>query len=228
MFAELVSPVALRGLCIGVVAAVLSGAAFGQQAGMHQRIFADVDRHATRFSDVSKAIWDYAERGYQERKSSALLRRELQSAGFRVRSGVADEPTGFVAEYGQGQPVIAILGEFDALPGMSQAAVPDRRPLTTEGAGHGDGHNLLGAGAALAATAADLFADRQMVPDAKAEFQRRLGGGSCRSMIPRGQQPPLATSGSRQWCVSPLWLARRDCERLPAVAGCYAAKLLRG
>jgi len=82
-----------------------------------------------------------------------LLQRHLKQAGFRVDAGVADEPTAFIATYGQGKPVIAILGEFDALPGLSQAAVPDRRPVEAGAPGHGCGHNLLGSAAALAAVA---------------------------------------------------------------------------
>jgi aminobenzoyl-glutamate utilization protein B len=77
----------------------------------------------------------------------------LKSAGFAVKSGVADEPTAFIASYGQGKPVIAILGEFDALPGLSQQTVPDRDPVVANAPGHGCGHNLLGSGAALAAVA---------------------------------------------------------------------------
>jgi len=70
--------------------------------------------------------------GYQEQKSSALLQRDMQAAGFRVQAPVADEPTAFVATYGQGEPVIGILGEFDALPGLSQAATPDHSPVVAD------------------------------------------------------------------------------------------------
>ena len=103
------------------------------------------------------------ELGYHEEKSSALLQQHLQEAGFRVEAGVADEPTGFIASYGQGKPVIAILGEFDALPGLSQAALPDRSPLTEAGPGHGCGHNLLGSGAALAAVAVKEYMETNHV-----------------------------------------------------------------
>ncbi|MGO4879731.1 MAG: amidohydrolase [Bryobacteraceae bacterium] len=112
---------------------------------------------------ASKAIWDYAELGYHEEKSSALLRRGLQTAGFRVETGVAGEPTAFIATYGQGRPVIGILGEFDALPGLSQAAIPDRQPLAAGAPGHGCGHNLLGAGAALAAVALKEYMQQNRV-----------------------------------------------------------------
>jgi metal-dependent amidase/aminoacylase/carboxypeptidase family protein len=103
-----------------------------------------VDQHAAHFSGTSRTIWEYAELGYQEEKSSALLQRELQSAGFRIQSPVADEPTAFIATFGQGEPVIGILGEFDALPGLSQAATPDRSSLVADGPGHGCGHKTDG------------------------------------------------------------------------------------
>ena len=148
-----------------VLAATLFPApVFGQQPARHKEILELVDQHAAHFSGVSKDIWDYAELGYQEEKSSALLQRELQTAGFRVQAPVAEEPTAFVATYGQGPPVIGILGEFDALPGLSQAATPDRSPILAAGPGHGCGHNLLGSGAALAAVALKEFMDRNHVP----------------------------------------------------------------
>jgi aminobenzoyl-glutamate utilization protein B len=81
------------------------------------------------------------------------LQAQLKAAGFSLESGVADEPTGFIASYGQGKPVIAILGEFDALPGLSQNPVPQRSPVIPHAPGHGCGHNLLGSGSALAAVA---------------------------------------------------------------------------
>ena len=121
------------------------------QASAHPQMEKIVDEHAANYKQVSKQIWDYAELGYHENKSSTLLQTQLKDAGFTVKAGVADEPTGFVASYGQGKPVIAILGEFDALPGLSQQAEAQRDPVVSGAAGHGCGHNLLGAGAALAA-----------------------------------------------------------------------------
>jgi aminobenzoyl-glutamate utilization protein B len=110
-----------------------------------------VDQNAAHWQQVSKQIWDYAELGYHETKSSDLLQEQLKAAGFRVQAGVADEPTAFIASYGEGKPVVAILGEFDALPGLSQQPIPDRDPVKAGAPGHGCGHNLLGSGAALAA-----------------------------------------------------------------------------
>ena len=116
-----------------------------------------VDASAPAYKQASKQIWDFAELGYHEQKSSSLLQDELKKAGFSVKAGVADEPTAFVATFGSGKPVIAILGEFDALPGLSQKTVPLRDPVVSGAAGHGCGHNLLGAGAALAAVATSQY-----------------------------------------------------------------------
>src|ERR1700736_343142 len=112
-----------------------------------------VDANAAQYKQVSKEIWGFAELGYHENKSSSLLQDQLKKAGFSLQAGVADEPTAFIASYGSGKPVIAILGEFDALPGLSQQAIATREPVVSGAPGHGCGHNLLGAGAALAAVA---------------------------------------------------------------------------
>lgn len=112
-----------------------------------------LDMKAAHYAEVAHQIWGFAELGYQEVKSSALLQEELSRAGFSVERGVADIPTAFVATFGSGKPVIAILGEFDALPGLSQAAEPDKRPLIEGGAGHGCGHHLFGTASTAAAIA---------------------------------------------------------------------------
>jgi len=123
-------------------------AAGDERAAMTQRIDARRDAYAT----VAKQIWGFAEVGFQETKSSALLQQQLREAGFQVKAGVADIPTAFVATYGSGKPVIAIIGEFDALPGLSQEAQTAARHAIEENApGHGCGHNLLGTGALAAA-----------------------------------------------------------------------------
>ncbi len=134
-----------------------------QATAPHKQIEQLVDLHGPEYVQTSKTIWGYAELGYHEEKSSALLQSELKQAGFSVQSGVAEEPTAFIASYGQGKPVIAILGEFDALPGLSQAAVPDRSPLEAAMPGHGCGHNLLGSGAALAAVALKEYMEKNRV-----------------------------------------------------------------
>jgi len=94
--------------------------------------------------DVSDQIWEFAELGLEEFKSSKLLTKTLNEAGFSVKSDVADMPTAFYADYGKGKPVIGILGEYDALPGLSQKAQPFKEALNDGAPGHGCGHNLLG------------------------------------------------------------------------------------
>lgn len=96
--------------------------------------------------DVSDQIWEFAELGLEEYKSAQLLIKVLKDNGFTVQEGVADMPTAFVASYGTGKPVIAILGEYDALPGLSQEAAPVKKILKEGAPGHGCGHNLLGVG----------------------------------------------------------------------------------
>lgn len=118
-----------------------------------QRLMQAIDARGARYADVAKQIWGFAELGYQEVKSSALLRSELKAAGFEVTSGVAGIPTAFVASWGSGRPVIAFIGEYDALPGLSQQDVPEHKPVAAGGPGHGCGHHLLGTASAAAAIA---------------------------------------------------------------------------
>lgn len=96
------------------------------------------------YKGIALQIWNYAEVGYKEEKSSALLQKALSDNGFNIKAGVAGMPTAFVASYGSGKPVIAILAEFDALPGLSQEAVPEKKPIEGKNAGHGCGHHLFG------------------------------------------------------------------------------------
>ena len=112
-----------------------------------------IQARQAEYADVALKIWNFAELGYLETKSSALLQQKLAAAGFTVKAGVADIPTAFVASYGSGKPVIAFIGEFDALPGLSQAAVPVRQVVTDGAPGHGCGHNLLGTASMAAAIA---------------------------------------------------------------------------
>ena len=120
---------------------------------LHGQVTSKVDAHAEHFGALSRQIWELAEVGYKEHKSSALLQTELKSAGFAVEAGVAGIPTAFVATYGSGKPVIGLMAEYDALPGLSQNDLPKRDPRVANAPGHGCGHNLLGAGVVLAAVA---------------------------------------------------------------------------
>lgn len=107
-----------------------------------------------KYGVISDAIWNYAELGMQEFKSSAILIKTLEEEGFYVEKGVAGMPTCFVASWGSGKPVIGILGEFDALPGLSQKALcPEQSPLIDGAPGHGCGHNTMGTAGIAAAIA---------------------------------------------------------------------------
>jgi aminobenzoyl-glutamate utilization protein B len=118
-----------------------------------QAALASIDAQTDRYAKIARQIWDFAEVGYQETKSSALLQEQLRGAGFTVEAGVAGMPTAFVASYGSGKPVIGILAEFDALPGITQDDSPERRPRAGMEAGHACGHHLFGTGSTAAAIA---------------------------------------------------------------------------
>ncbi len=112
-----------------------------------------INQHQRQYEDIAMKIWELAEVGYQEYESSKLLIDSLKGHGFEITEGVADIPTAFIAEYGAGYPTIAILGEFDALPGVSQSSSPYRENGSNEDAGHACGHHLFGAGSAWSAVA---------------------------------------------------------------------------
>lgn len=117
-----------------------------------------IDVRSDRFRALSDRIWTMPELNYQEHRSAAEHAAMLKEEGFRITHNVAGIPTAVMGEAGKGGPVIAILGEFDALPGLSQkAGVAEPRPIEPDGNGHGCGHNLLGAGSLLAAAAVKDF-----------------------------------------------------------------------
>lgn len=116
-------------------------------------ILASVSNHSAKLIDISDKIWAAEEVAFHETIGSKLLADYAEANGFKVERGVAETPTAFVATYGSGSPVIGILGEFDALPGLSQKTQPTKDPLHEGKAGHGCGHNLFGTaslGAAIA------------------------------------------------------------------------------
>ncbi len=118
------------------------------------RIWQLVDTHQDDLVALSDRVWGMPELNFHERRSAAEHAAMLRDKGFRVSEGLSGIPTALMGEAGQGGPVIAILGEYDALPGLSnEAGIAEHRPLPGDGAGHGCGHNLLGAGAMLAAVA---------------------------------------------------------------------------
>lgn len=115
------------------------------------------------YSALSDKIWKFAEPGYLEEKTSEALMSELSSNGFIIKKGVGEMQTAFVASYGSGYPVIAILAEMDALPGLSQEAIPARKPLALNAYGHGCGHNLFGVGSVAAAVAIKNWMEKSKI-----------------------------------------------------------------
>ncbi len=134
-------------LLLGVATAALSAQT------TKEAVVVRIDETKAAFETTALKIWGFAEVGYKEKQSSALLQEQLKAAGFAVEAGVAGIPTAFTATFGSGSPVIGILGEFDALPGVSQAAVPERSPIAGQNAGHACGHHLFGVASAEAAIA---------------------------------------------------------------------------
>jgi aminobenzoyl-glutamate utilization protein B len=116
-------------------------------------VLASVEKHQGELIRLSNQIWGFAETAMKETKSSKVLADYAQEQGFRVTRGIAEIPTAFIAEYGSGLPIIGVLGEFDALPGLSQKAQPTKEALNNGAAGHGCGHNMFGAGSLGAALA---------------------------------------------------------------------------
>jgi aminobenzoyl-glutamate utilization protein B len=112
-----------------------------------------IDQNEDKLIELSDCIWSYAEAAMNEYRSASCQADYLEGLGFAVERGVGGMPTAFVASYGKGTPVIGILGEYDALPGLSQHVDPDQNPVKKGAPGHGCGHNLLGV-AALGAAAA--------------------------------------------------------------------------
>src|SRR5215471_15253873 len=129
-----------------------------------EEIWDAVDAKKVPFQEMSDRVWATPELCFGEFKSVAEHKQLLEAEGFRVTTNCGGLPTAVMGEAGEGGPVIAILGEFDALPGLSQeAGVAERREVENGGNGHGCGHNLLGAGALLAATAVkDYLAERRL------------------------------------------------------------------
>ena len=112
-----------------------------------------LDSKSDEYTTMSNAIWTLAELGYQEKETSKLMQSHLKEENFSINNGVAEIPTAFIASYGSGKPIIAILAEMDALPGLSQDAKPERKIIKEEMPGHACGHNLFGTGSIAAAVA---------------------------------------------------------------------------
>jgi aminobenzoyl-glutamate utilization protein B len=143
-------------LALGLVFGLTLVAAPAAPAAAGAGTDAYLDTTAARWEDVSRKIWAFSETALKETRSAALLSDLLEKEGFAVTRGVAGMPTAFVASAGSGSPVIGILAEYDALPGLSQLAGASKKtPLVSGAPGHGCGHNLLGTAAVAAAVAAN-------------------------------------------------------------------------
>src|ERR1700739_4599741 len=130
-----------------------------------EEIWRLVDARKAAFEALSDRIWGMPELQYAEKRSVAEHIKELEREGFRITRELAGIPTAVMGEAGEGGPVIAILGEYDALPGLSQeAGVAEHRPLPGDGAGHGCGHNLFGSSSLLAAAALKYWLARNNRP----------------------------------------------------------------
>ena len=145
----------MRSILLFTLAALLvSSTAVAQKFNREKKaIIASVEAHQEALIAISDSIWALAETAFQEHESARILADYAESQGLTAERGVAGIPTAFVATYGSGSPVISVLGEFDALPGISQKASPVKESLNEGAAGHGCGHNLFGAaslGAAIA------------------------------------------------------------------------------
>ena len=125
-----------------------------------QDLFDDIEADRGWLTDLSTRIWEHPEVALQEHDSAALLQEGLREEGFAVESGVAGIDTAFVARYGDDDPVVGTMGEFDALPGMSQAAKAEREPVEEGAPGHGCGHNLFGVGSLAGAVAVKRAIER--------------------------------------------------------------------
>jgi aminobenzoyl-glutamate utilization protein B len=137
-------------LCLGLLSFSLAAQ---KMTSNKKAIVTSIEKHQAKLIKISDSIWALAETAFEEDDSSRILADYAEANGFSVDRGVAGMPTAFVATYGSGSPVISVLGEFDALPGISQKAQPTKEPLNEGAAGHGCGHNLFGTaslGAAIA------------------------------------------------------------------------------
>lgn len=134
-----------------ILLAVLGTSVFSMNAQKSEKdIIKKLEQKSDEYGNIAQNIWEFAEMGYQEEQSSGLLQKTLKDAGFSIKTGVAGIPTAFIAEYGSGSPVIAIMGEYDALPGLSQKATAEKESAGAA-AGHACGHHLFGTASTAAA-----------------------------------------------------------------------------
>lgn len=175
--------------CLCLAASIFSLPAATATHSLDERedILKKMDGRADYFGEMSRRIWEFAEVGYKENNSSSLLKAELRAAGFQIQENIAEIPTAFVATYGQGKPVIGILGEYDALPGLSQVAfIAEKRARVSGGPGHGCGHNLFGTASAFAAiTLKEYLAEKKISGTIKFYGTPAEEGGSGKVFMAR-------------------------------------------
>jgi len=152
--------------------------------------------------DVHQKIWEWAEVGLQELKSGKLMADILEENGFDVERGVAGMPSAFVATYGSGKPVIGMMGELDALPSISNKAVPYREPVVEGGPGHSWQHVAVGgmsighkstvfASKVMATTVLDLLSKPELLKKVREDWEQRMEGLTYKSPLPPDLKPPL-------------------------------------
>jgi aminobenzoyl-glutamate utilization protein B len=123
-----------------------------------------IDENKEEFIEVADKVWQYAELGLVENKSSKLIAEKLREHGFKVKHGVSGMPSAIVAEWGRGEPIIGFQGEYDALPGISNKIKPEKDPLVPGAPGHGCGHNIHGATALAVVIALRYLMDEEGLP----------------------------------------------------------------
>lgn len=154
-----------------------------------QQISEIIDGKRELFTSLSDQVWEQPELRFEEYKSAEILAQALEQEGFRVERGVCGLETAFIASYGEGGPVIGFLGEYDALPGLSQkAGLAEHDPIEEDGPGHGCGHNLLGVGALAAAVAARDYLIKHNLPGTIRFYgcPAEEGGGGKVIMVEKG------------------------------------------
>ena len=143
----------IRAVCAALALCLIALPAPAASTSTKETAIASIEAQSAALIELSDRIWRYAETAFRETRSARALADHAESHGFAVERGVAGMPTAFLATYGSGSPVIGIMGEYDALPGISQKAQPTKDAYEEGAAGHGCGHNLFGAaslGAAIA------------------------------------------------------------------------------
>ena len=140
------------GLLLGAGLLVVQAQKKPKISANKKAVITSVESKARDLTILSDQIWAFEEVAFQEEQSAAALIAYAEKQGFKITKNVGEISTAFIAEYGSGKPVIGIMGEFDALPGLSQKTVPQKDPVHAGGAGHGCGHNLFGVASLGAAT----------------------------------------------------------------------------